>query len=396
MPNASKASTSRIANLTNEIAAWEAKALQTQEKLNEYRKLGRTLERDQRSFETLQAQLHSVDRSQNLGQDAVSIMERASVATLVHRDRARPMILGAVVGALAALGLSLFIDKMDDKLRSVGDFSDSFHEELLGVIPVVSGTKGAITPLEPNDSRHPFSESYRNLRSSLLFRNWGGKKPKTILITSALPTEGKTTVATNLAITMALAGSRTLLIDADLRRGSLSKQFGISKVEGLGEIIEERLTLTDCAISSPYPNLAFLTRGMELENWSEGFLSPQFGWCLDQAAHYFDFVIIDSAPVLVADDTTTLSPLVDSTLFVMRLNATPARLATRALDQLYDRQVRVGGVVLNCNSVSAADYRSYGYYNYYSRKAHQPLEGSTPVVPAPEEAHDKPTPLVNA
>jgi polysaccharide biosynthesis transport protein len=309
--------------------------------------------------------MHNVDQSQNLNQDSVSVMERASVASLVKRDRVRPLAMGAAMGGLLALVLLVVIDRLDDKLRAVGDFALNFNEELLGVIPTVEG-KDKILPLQANDERHMFSEAYRNLRSSLLFKDWRGQEPHSILITSAVPVEGKTTVATNLAITMALAGSRVLLIDADLRRGSLTRQFEVPDGPGLGDIIVGEATLKQSMVGTAYEHLTLLGRGRDLLACSENFLGGELRDCLKDAKAHFDFVIIDSAPVLVADDTTTLAPLTDTTLFVMRINETPARLADKALQLLYSRQVAVGGVVLNCESVSSNDYRTYGYYKYYS------------------------------
>ncbi|MEZ5324239.1 MAG: polysaccharide biosynthesis tyrosine autokinase [Verrucomicrobiales bacterium] len=355
----------QIENLETEVETWEAKALATRDKLNDFQRLAGQVERDQGFYEKLLLSMHDVDQSQNLNQDSVSIMERATAASLVKRDRARPLAMGAVMGGLLALVLLLVIDRLDDKLRAVGDFALNFNEELLGVIPSVDG-KGKIMPLQANDDRHMFSEAYRNLRSSLLFKDWRGQEPHSILITSAVPVEGKTTVATNLAITMALAGSRVLLIDADLRRGSLTKQFEVPEGPGLGDIILGEATLNQSIVGTAYEYLALLGRGRDLPACSENFLGVELLDCLRDAKERFDFVVIDSAPVLVADDTTTLAPLADTTLFVMRINATPARLADKALQLLYRRQVNVGGVVLNCESVSTNDYRTYGYYKYYS------------------------------
>ena len=356
-----------IANLDTEMQSWEAKALETGEKLSNFQRLMSQVERDQGRYEKLLLSMHDVDQSQNLNQDSVAVMERASVASLVQRDRVRPLAMGALVGGLLALALLLAIDRLDDKLRAVGDFAVNFNEELLGVIPAVPG-KNRVALLQANDSRHMFSEGYRNLRSSMLFKDWKGEEPESILITSAVPVEGKTTVASNLAITMALAGSRVLLIDADLRRGSLSEQFEVPDRPGLGDIIAGEAILSDCVAQTRYENLGLLGRGCDLPACSENFLGAEMSECLSDARAAFDYVIIDSAPVLVADDTTTLAPLADTTLFVMRINATPARLAERALQQLYNRQVNIGGVVLNCENVSSTDYRTYGYYKYYTNQ----------------------------
>ena len=384
-----------IANLDSEVKRWEQNALETGEKLSVYNRLMAQVERHQGRYEKLLLSMQDVDQGQNLNQDSVAVMERASVALLVVRDRVRPLALGAVVGCFLAIVLLLVMDRFDDKLRSVGDYSINFQEELLGVIPAVPG-KNRVTPLRANDGRHMFSEGYRNLRSSLLFKDWRGNQPRSILITSAVPVEGKTTVATNLAITMALAESRVLLIDADLRRGSLSKQFGLPNRSGLGDILAGKANLKSCLADTGYEHLTLLSRGCDLPACSENFLGAEMSECLESAKATFDFVVIDSAPVLVADDTTSLAPLVDTTLFVMRINATPARLAEKALQQLYNRQVDVAGTVINCEHVSASDYRSYGYYKYYTPE-NPGMRGEHPPGRSPdgEEQGARPQDLIS-
>jgi polysaccharide biosynthesis transport protein len=111
---------------------------------------------------------------------------------------------------------------------------------VLGQIPKEK-SKGKFSLLQPNDARHVFAESYRNIRSSIFFMPHEGPRPKTILITRSVPNEGKSTIASNLAITMALSGARTLLIDGDLQRGALREAFGISSRAGFAEVQKEEV-----------------------------------------------------------------------------------------------------------------------------------------------------------
>ena len=343
-----------VANLEAEIGGWETKALDTRERLNQYQQLLGQVDRFQGFYEKLLLSMHDVDQNRNL---------------LIPRDAVKPLAAGGIIGALVAIALLLAMDRFDDRVRSTNEFTANFSEEVIGVIPAMPD-KGRLEPLQQHDDRHMFSEAYRNLRSSFLFKEWNeNRTPRTILITSAVPVEGKTTVASNLSITMALAGSRVLLIDADLRRGSLAKIFGVHSTPGLGDVISGRLSLDECVCQTHIPGLYLLPRGRELPAQSENVLTSHTRDCLDRAREGYDFVIIDSAPILVADDTTSLAPMADTTLYVMRLNATPGRLAERALAQLYSRQVKVGGVILNCESSSIDDYRTYGYYKYYTRQA---------------------------
>ena len=151
-----------ITNTNAEIAEWEAKALATREKLNDHQILSGQVDRDREFYEKLLLSMHDVDQSHNLNVDTVSVMERASIADLVPRDRTRPIAMGAVGGALLAVVLLLALDRLDDRIRSVSDYSLNFHEDLLGVIPAVPGRhKTRIKPLEPNDNRFLYSEGYR-------------------------------------------------------------------------------------------------------------------------------------------------------------------------------------------------------------------------------------------
>src|SRR5204862_5925900 len=128
----------------------------------------------------------------------------------------------------------------DDRMASFTEFQHHFTENILGQIPKEK-SKGAMTLLQPDDARHVFAESYRNVRSSIFFMPYEGPRPKTFLVTSAVPNEGKSTVSANLAITMALSDAQTLLIDADLRRGALRETFGIPSRIGVSEGLKQKV-----------------------------------------------------------------------------------------------------------------------------------------------------------
>ena len=128
---------------------------------------------------------------------------------------------------LLGVALLLLLDRLDDRMNSFTELQDLFDEEVLGQIPRERSisSKRQTSLIEPEDARHSFVEAYRNLRSSLLYMAETGERPKTILVTSSVPNDGKSLTAANLAITMASAGSRVLLVDADLRKGSLHRSF---------------------------------------------------------------------------------------------------------------------------------------------------------------------------
>ena len=238
---------------------------------------------------------------------------------------------------------------------------------MLGQIPQ-DNTKSKnkrTAPLEANDTRFAFTEAYRNLRSSLLFMAVEGVRPRTIVVTSAIPGEGKSTVATNLAITMAQSGSRVLLVDADMRKGLAHETFDLLDQPGLSDVLRQEITWAQAIQATSIPNLSLLAHGSHPKNPGELILNRSEHF-LREVYDQFDYVLLDSAPILAADDTACLAPKADGVLFVIRAAYTSARLSHNALDALYQRQVNVLGLVFNSIETSSREYYYFKYPEYYS------------------------------
>jgi succinoglycan biosynthesis transport protein ExoP len=225
--------------------------------------------------------------------------------------------------------------------------------------------KGVLTPLRENDSRHAFAESLRGLRSSLLYLPVDGERPKTILVTSAIPNEGKSTIALNLAITMALAKVRVLVVDGDLRRGSLHRLLDRQSGPGLSDLIQEKSSVDDCIVPTSVPGLDLLPRGIEVQNPGELLLGPHLEHVLREIYGRYQYIIFDSSPIMAADDSTSLAPKLDATIFIVRFGHSSAKVARRALELLRDRQANVLGVVCNDVSEVYGEYYQYKYSQYY-------------------------------
>jgi capsular exopolysaccharide synthesis family protein len=198
---------------------------------------------------------------------------------------------------------------------------------------------------------------------------YDGPRPKTLLVTSAVPNEGKSTISANLAITMALSGAKTLLVDGDLRRGAIREAFGLSSSIGFSEVLKQEVNWREVVVPTNYPSLFVLPRGKNLTQPSEHLLRDSTDTLLKELYEHYDYVIIDSPPVLAADDTTSLAPKVDATLFVVRLSYTSARLTRKSLELLYNRQVNVAGMILNFVDTSLPEYYYYQYSEYYNTPA---------------------------
>jgi len=365
----------QMENLQVNIKEWESKALDLSQRLAQFNRIKGKADRLKLLYDRLTNSLKDVNVSQSVdSSDQISIMEMATAPMSVRPGLLKSLLIGLGCGALAGIGILLLLDRIDDRMASFGEFQHQFNENVLGQIPKEK-TKGRVTLLQPDDARHVFAESYRNIRSSIFFMPYEGPRPKTLLITSSVPNEGKSTISSNLAITMALSGARTLLVDGDLRRGALREAFGVSSNIGFSEVLKQEVNWQEVVVPTAYPSLFLLPRGKTLGQPSEHLLRESTDQLLKEMYSHYDYIIIDSSPVLAADDSTSLAPKIDATLFVVRLSYTSARLIRKSLELLYNRQVNVAGVILNYVDTSLPEYYYYQYSEYYN-------------TPAPVEEHD--------
>ncbi len=362
----------QMENLKTNIGEWEKKALDLSQRLAQFNRIKDKVDRQKTLYDRLTNSLKDINVSQVVDPgDQVAIMEKATPPISVRPGLVKSLLVGLVFGLFAGVVILILLDRIDDRMASFTEFQHYFRENILGQIPREK-TKGAVTLLQPDDARHIFAESYRNVRSSIFFMPYEGPRPKTFLITSAVPNEGKSTISSNLAITMALSGAKTLLIDGDLRRGNLREAFEIQSKIGFAEVLKQEVNWREVVVPTSLPSLFVLPRGSTLSQPSEHLLRESTDAFLKDIYNHYDYIIIDSSPVLAADDTTSLAPKIDATLVVVRLAYTSARLTKKALELLYDRQVNVPGVILNYVDTSLPEYYYYQYAEYYNTPAAAP------------------------
>jgi len=377
----------QMENLQSNIKEWETKALDLSQRLAQFNRIKGKAERLKLLYDRLTNNLKDINVSQSVDSgDQISIMEMAGAPMSVRPGLLKSLLIGLGCGALAGIGILLLLDRIDDRMASFGEFQHQFSENVLGQIPKEK-TKGRVTLLQADDARHVFAESYRNIRSSIFFMPYEGPRPKTLLITSSVPNEGKSTISSNLAITMALSGARTLLIDGDLRRGALREAFGVSSKIGFSEVLKQEVNWQEVVVPTSYANLFLLPRGKTLGQPSEHLLRESTDTLLREMYTHYDYIIIDSSPVLAADDSTSLAPKIDATLFVVRLSYTSARLTRKSLELLYNRQVNVPGVILNYVDTSLPEYYYYQYSEYYNTPV--AVEEHDEVATASRRSHPK-------
>ena len=343
--------------------------LELARKAAQYARLQAKSTRVQNLYEQLLAMLQTLDMSKEISPESVTIYQPASDSFQDKNLANKTLTIAGGIGLVIGLGILVLLDRMDDRLNSFTELQAAFDEEVLGQIPRErKPRKGSAVPaLAAEDGRHPFVEAYRNLRSSLLYMAQQEPRPRTLLVTSSIPGDGKSLTATNLAITLSMGGSRVLLVDADLRKGNLHYRLNIKNETGFSEIFLKGLGWRSAVQATAFPNLSLLPRGSTTQRSSEFFIGPIMEKFLIESKDEYDYVVVDSAPVMAADDVTSLAPRVDGVIFVIRAEHTSARVAKSALNMLYQRKAQVLGLVFNSVNVSTGDY--YYYYRYQNYKA---------------------------
>ena len=306
-------------------------------------------------------------RSASPAQEILAIRQPASPAIIEDKGMLRHLLTGLIGGFLLGIGILFLLDRSDDRLNSSSEMIEQFNEAIVGQIPDVasSRTNDGLPLLQEEDQRFMFAEAFRSLRSSLIFMP-NQTELKTLIVTSAIPNEGKSTITSNLAITMANAGARVLLVDADLRRGDIAALFDIDGRQGLSNILRGEVPWKNCIQGGRRETLHIIPRGPTTNQSGELLLLPIVPKLLEEWKAAYDLVIFNTAPILATDDTPTLAPNFDGTLMVIRASFTSARLTRNALNALYQRQVNVLGLILNCVDTEVPGYYYYQYPKYYT------------------------------
>jgi capsular exopolysaccharide synthesis family protein len=355
----------QITNLQSQIRERGKEDLGLSLKASHYERLKAKADRVQSLYDQLLAELQTLDVNKEMSPESVTIYQAATDASPDPNLFAKGMITTGILGLGLGVLILILLDRLDDRMNSFTELEELFDEDVLGQIPRERAARkqgGMIPVLQQNDQRHSFVEAYRNLRSSLLYMSDTEARPRTLLVTSSVPGDGKSLTATNLAITLAMSGSRVLLVDADLRKGGLKGRLQVEAEAGMTEHLIAGTDWHSLVKPTAVATLFLLPRGATTQRSSELFIGPVMDRFLKETAEQYDYVVIDTAPVMAADDVTSLAPRVDGVLFVVRAEYTSSRVAHSALNMLYQRKANVLGLVLNSVHASAGDY--YYYYRY--------------------------------
>jgi polysaccharide biosynthesis transport protein len=328
-----------------------------------YTVLQRDAESNRELYQTLLRREKELQVLANSRGNNVRLVERAAVPQAPFSPNLRrAVMLGTIVAFLVAIGLVLGLDYLDDTIKTPEDIT-RLGLPFLALIPAVRSGRDRPTLSGHND----FSEAIRSLRTSIaLSTRQGGS---IVLVTSAQPLEGKTTTACNLATALAYGGAKVLLIDADMRRPGVHRGFGLDNRCGLSDLLSGQAHLTQAVQRLAEPDLWIMPAGPTPPNPSELLASGRMEALLSQVQQGpFDWVIVDTPPVLAVTDASILTQWVSGVAFVVGSEMTRRRLAERAIETLAAGRPRILGAVLNRVDVSRNRYyyaRHYGYGNRY-------------------------------
>lgn len=364
LATARQALTMKLSSVESSIKEWESKVVQANVRIAEAERLKLAVSRTQSLYDRVITLLQNVDISRNIDQETLAILDPASPAKRSYRQEAQMFGLTLLGGLLVGLGMVFLMELRDDRFHFATEVNERFGDSIVGQVPEVRELRHKAAPhlLANGDEPHIYAESYRNLRSALLFLPCAAQRPRVLLITSALPGEGKSTIAANLAHSLALGGSRVLLVDGDLRKGCLHEMLSLAVAPGLAELLRKPEAFAQSVQTDSLRNLFFLSRGNTSDHPGDLFLGQGLEQVLARSRQDFDYVLIDSSPVFAADDVATLAPKADGTLFVVRRRFSRACAVREALELLTQRQAKVVGLVFNRADATAHSY----YYGKYT------------------------------
>lgn len=350
----------------------KVEALSLNRKGIEYSVLSREAESNRQVYQSLLQRTKETGISGDFKASNIRVIDQAEVpkAPFLPRKQ-RDISLAALTGLLLSLGLVFFFEYLDNRIKSPQELRATLNVPFLGMVPVVAGDQQALITegVPPN-----FAEAIRSIRTNVLFSS-AEEGAHVVVVTSAGPGEGKSVVSSNLAVSLAQAGQRVLLVDADMRRPRVHHIFDMAQEPGLSNLL-----VGDCKASeavrkwSTVAGVCVLPAGMIPPNPAELLGSKRFEEYLQTLGGHFDWVIVDSPPVLAVADAAVVANGASGVIFVVGADQTTRAAAREAVHQLQSAHARVIGAVLNRVDLERNPY----YYSHYYRKEYAKYYAKAP------------------
>jgi succinoglycan biosynthesis transport protein ExoP len=351
----------------------------------EYQQLKREAEADKTLYDELIRKIREADINAGFQNNNIRIADLARPPLKpVFPNIKLNLMLAFLFSTLLAIGAALLQDMLDTTLRDPKEASRFLGTDVIGTMPVdrlaaqlpksvaaVTATAIVAKPAQGGNrkgyyrSTTDFEESVRTIRNTILLSDFEGRL-RSIVITSAAPSEGKSTIAAHLAIANADRGKKTLIVDADLRRPSLHTKFGFTPREGLSNVLTGELPWQDVVVPvEGWPNLSFLPAGLGSHRAAD-LIGPRLATLLDEFAKEYDLVFLDSPPLLGFAECLQMAAAADGVLIISRAGETRRKAVAEVISVLSRLRANIIGVVLNqvSQNTSADGYSYYGYYRY--------------------------------
>ena len=324
--------------------------------------LVREVESDRQIYDLLVERAQVTGVAKDINPIRTRILDQALVPRVPFSpNRQRNILNGVGGGFLLAIAVAFGLERLDNRVRSPTDVSDYLGLPFIGLLPEVTGKDKSMPLLAINGSLPQFSEELRHIRTNLLF-SFSGDEPRSVVVSSAGPGEGKTVFATNLAVALAQTGERVLLVDADMRLPSVHTTFPVPLEPGLSNVLVGGCKLSQAVQQCGVDNLWVLPAGRRPPNPSELLGSKEFTKLVGQLGRHFSWILFDAPPVIAVTDPSVVAHVVSGVVFVTGADRVGRQEARRAVDQL----TRAGGNLVGGVLSRVALNRNRHYYSSYS------------------------------
>ena len=361
--------------LTAELEAQKREALDLNRRESEYTTLEREVATNRQLFDNLMRQSQVLGPSAELQTSTIRLVDEAMVPGAPVRPlRQRNLLLAAIGGLFIAVALAFGVEFVDSRIKSPEEVVTHLKLPFMGYVPRLTPDASRVNPLISNGTPPSFKEAFRRIRSNVMLAR-PDSSGRTLVITSTGPREGKTVVASNLALALAQAGQRVILIDADMRRPKVHTVFGQNLEPGLSNLLAGRASDVEVVRPSETPGLFLLPAGTYPPNAADLLASPLYRSFLENLREAYDWIVIDSPPVMAVTDASIVAHDASGVMFVVGSHMTRRDAAQTALDELESVQARFVGAVLNHVEVDKQRFYYSRFYNpeyqqYYTKSPH--------------------------
>lgn len=364
-----ESSKQKVAQLQREVETSKAAFRSLAELDNKRKALEREVDINQQLYDSFFTRLKETDELGGLESANARVLDTALPSYTPSKPNKKLFIAAAFVLSLSfGIALAIVMETLNSGIRSVDDVEKKLGQRMLGLIPWLAHKKKTDLPIRTffDGKKHQFAEAVRTLRTSLSLLNIE-KENQAILVTSSVPKEGKTTVSINLAFALGQL-DKTILIDADLRRPSIGKQFNIPSYQpGVANLVLKSHSFEECLVRDEESNIDILSAGTIPSNPQELLADKGFEDLISKLKSEYKYVVVDTAPTQAVSDSMIVANSCDSVIYVVRADSTSDKVINNGLSRFLQVGHRLDGVVLNQVNLRKSDVaqRYAGFYDQY-------------------------------